>query len=144
MEVAGVLAAADERGWDRFHLVGFSGGGSVALALAAGHPERLRSLALLEPAWAGIWDDTSPAHRALWAEYARLATLPPSEALPAFVRIQLRPGWRPRHRPPIPRRPGWRPARRASGRWSRRSRTTTSTGRRWVASTTRCTSPSGP
>ena len=92
LEVAGVLAAADDQGWDRFHLVGYSGGGSVALALAAAHGVRLSSLALLEPAWAGSWDDASEAHRALWPEYARLAALPPDEAMPAFVRLQLREG----------------------------------------------------
>jgi pimeloyl-ACP methyl ester carboxylesterase len=106
VEVAGVLAAADERGWDRFHLVGFSGGGSVALALAAGHAERLWSLALLEPAWAGNWDDASVEHRALWPEYARLASLPAEQSLPAFVRIQLRPGVAPPPPPPAPP-PAW-------------------------------------
>jgi pimeloyl-ACP methyl ester carboxylesterase len=92
VEVEGVLAVARERGWDRFHLLGYSGGASVALALAAAHPERLSSLALLEPAWAGNWVDASLAHQALWPEYARLAALPAHESMPAFVRIQLRPG----------------------------------------------------
>ncbi|MEE9095449.1 alpha/beta fold hydrolase [Pseudarthrobacter phenanthrenivorans] len=55
-EVDGVLREADLRGWDTFHLLGYSGGGAAALALAARHTERLRSLALLEPAWAGNWD----------------------------------------------------------------------------------------
>lgn len=90
IEVDGVLAAARARGWDRFHLAGYSGGASVALACAARHPDRLSSLALLEPAWAGNWDDASPAHQALWPEYARLAGLPAAESLPAFVRLQLR------------------------------------------------------
>jgi pimeloyl-ACP methyl ester carboxylesterase len=60
LEVDGVLRAADERGWERFHLVGYSAGGAAALAFAANHPQRLSSLALLEPAWAGNWD-LSPA-----------------------------------------------------------------------------------
>jgi pimeloyl-ACP methyl ester carboxylesterase len=51
-EVGGGLRDADERGWEQFHLVGYSGGGAAALAFAASHPERLASLALLEPAWA--------------------------------------------------------------------------------------------
>ena len=38
LEVAGVLREADERGWQRFHLVGYSGGGASALAVAAHHP----------------------------------------------------------------------------------------------------------
>ena len=36
-EVDGVLAEADGRGWDRLHLVGYSGGGAAALAVAAHH-----------------------------------------------------------------------------------------------------------
>jgi pimeloyl-ACP methyl ester carboxylesterase len=102
LEIAGVLDAAQTRGWDRFHLVGYSGGGSVALAFAASHAERLESLALLEPAWAGNWDDVGRAHRDLWAEYVHLATLPPQESMPAFVRMQLRPGVEP---PPPPSGP---------------------------------------
>ena len=62
LEVAGVLREADARGWGRFHLVGYSGGGAAALAFVAAHADRLASLALLEPAWAGTWD-LSPAER---------------------------------------------------------------------------------
>jgi pimeloyl-ACP methyl ester carboxylesterase len=101
-EVAGVLRAAQQRGWDRFHLAGYSGGGSVALAVAAAHPDRLRSLALLEPAWAGSWDDISQAHRAVWQEYARLADLPHERFMAEFVRLQLRPGVVPPPPPPGP------------------------------------------
>jgi pimeloyl-ACP methyl ester carboxylesterase len=99
IEVAAVLNAARARGWDRFHLVGYSGGASVALAFAALHAEHLSSLALLEPAWAGNWDDASQAHQALWPEYRRLAALPPEESMPAFIRMQLRPGVEPPPRP---------------------------------------------
>jgi pimeloyl-ACP methyl ester carboxylesterase len=53
VEIEGILRFADASGFDRFHLVGYSGGGASSLAFAAKHPERLRSLALLEPAWAG-------------------------------------------------------------------------------------------
>lgn len=95
VEVAGVVDCARARGWDRFHLVGYSGGASVALAFAASHPESLSSLALLEPAWAGNWDDASQAHQALWPEYRRLTALPPEESMPAFVRMQLRDGVEP-------------------------------------------------
>src|SRR6476620_4025420 len=45
LEVAGVLRDADERAWEQFHLVGYSGGGAAALAFAAKHSERLASLA---------------------------------------------------------------------------------------------------
>jgi pimeloyl-ACP methyl ester carboxylesterase len=90
-EVAGVLRVADERGWDTFDLVGYSGGGAASLAFTAKHPERLTSLALLEPAWAGNWDDVSPAHRALWAEYDELVGLPPDLFMRRFMRLGLRP-----------------------------------------------------
>lgn len=89
-EADGVLREADSRGWNAFHLLGYSGGGAAALALAAKHPERLRSLALLEPAWAGNWD-WSPAHTALWQRYGDLHDLPPEEFMPAFMRLQVKP-----------------------------------------------------
>lgn len=89
-EVDGVLREADARGWSRFNVVGYSAGGSAALACAVRHPGRILSLALLEPAWAGTWD-WSPAHARLWAEYDRLGRLPHEELMPAFMRLQVRP-----------------------------------------------------
>ncbi len=91
VEVAAVLREADARGWDRFHLVGYSGGGAASLALAAARPERLSSLGLLEPAWAGNWD-LSAAETALRLEFDRLEGLPAEEFMPAFVRLGLKPG----------------------------------------------------
>jgi pimeloyl-ACP methyl ester carboxylesterase len=91
LEVAGVLGAADERGWERFHLAGYSGGGAAALAFAARHSERLASLALLEPAWAGRWD-LSAAEQALWRESDRLESLPPDQFMRAFMRLAVKPG----------------------------------------------------
>jgi pimeloyl-ACP methyl ester carboxylesterase len=90
-EVAGVLREADARDWKRFHLVGYSGGGAAAIAAAARHPDRLLSLGLLEPAWAGDWEQ-GEAERALWRELEKLEGLPPDEFIPAFVRLELRPG----------------------------------------------------
>lgn len=49
--VAQVLAAVDDAGVDTFHLAGYSLGAVVVAALAADHPERVRSLALLN-GWA--------------------------------------------------------------------------------------------
>jgi pimeloyl-ACP methyl ester carboxylesterase len=46
-EVAGILEEADTHGFDRFNLVGYSGGGASSIAFAAQHGERLLSLALL-------------------------------------------------------------------------------------------------
>jgi pimeloyl-ACP methyl ester carboxylesterase len=97
-EIAGVLRQADAYGWERFHLVGYSGGGAASLAFAAARPERLGSLALLEPAWAGNWD-LSPAEKALWLEYDRLEGLPADEFMPTFMRFGLKPGVPP---PPPP------------------------------------------
>ena len=91
VEVAGVLREADAHGWERFHLVGYSGGGAASLAFAAARPERLASLALLEPAWAGNWD-LSPAEKALALEHDRLEGLPPEQFLPAFMRLGVKPG----------------------------------------------------
>jgi pimeloyl-ACP methyl ester carboxylesterase len=100
-EVAGVLREADARGWERFHLVGYSGGGAAALATAARHPDRLLSLALLEPAWAGNWD-FSEAERAMRRKFGKLDALTPDEFMAAFVRLQLRPGVAPPAPPPGP------------------------------------------
>ena len=104
-EVAGILREADAQGWERFHLVGYSGGGAASLQFASKHPERLASLALLEPAWAGDWDLT-PTERAQWAEMDRLAALPPDEYLAAFIRLALRPGT-PVPAPPPGEPPPW-------------------------------------
>jgi pimeloyl-ACP methyl ester carboxylesterase len=100
-EVAAVRREADARGWDSFHLVGYSGGGAAALATAARHPRRLLSLALLDPAWAGDWD-LSEAERAIWRESEALEALPLDEFVAAFVRLQLRPGVAPPAPPPSP------------------------------------------
>jgi len=91
LEVVGVLREADARGWDRFHLVGYSGGGAASLAVAARSLERVSSLALLEPAWAGRWD-LSPAEVALWREYEAIEGLPPDQLMPAFMRLNVRHG----------------------------------------------------
>jgi pimeloyl-ACP methyl ester carboxylesterase len=91
LEVGGVLGVADERGWERFHLVGYSGGGAAALAFAARHSERLASLALLEPAWAGR-SDLSPPEQALWLEYDRLEVLPPDQFMRTFMGLNVKPG----------------------------------------------------
>jgi pimeloyl-ACP methyl ester carboxylesterase len=139
LEVDGVLRAADARGWERFHLAGYSGGGAPALAFTARYPDRLSSLALLEPAWAGNWD-LSPAEQALWREYRRLEGLPPDQ----FCRPSCGSGSsrvsRPRRRLRVRRPPGWRSVQPASGRFCGRSGRTSSTARPCGASTGRSTS----
>jgi pimeloyl-ACP methyl ester carboxylesterase len=100
-EIAGVMRTAEEFGFERFHLVGYSGGGASSVAFAAKHPERLLSLALLEPAWMGD-DELSPQEEDVWREFDRIATLPSAEMMPAFLAMQLAPGVEP---PPPPPRP---------------------------------------
>jgi pimeloyl-ACP methyl ester carboxylesterase len=101
VEIEGLLRAAEASGFDRFHLVGYSGGGASSLAFAANHPGRLRSLALLEPAWAGN-EGLDPAEAAVWREFDRIMALPPEEIMPAFVRSNLEAGVEPPPPPPGP------------------------------------------
>lgn len=91
VETEALARFADAQGLDRFHLLGYSGGGFVALAFAATHPERLLSLALFEPA--GV-----PGRRtAEEAELTRrlreaLAGLEGGDFMRAFMQHQVRPG----------------------------------------------------
>jgi pimeloyl-ACP methyl ester carboxylesterase len=96
-EVEGIARAAHVSGFDRFHLVGYSAGGASSLAFAARHPERLLSLALLEPAWAG--NARTPTEDALAERFRALRRLPGDEFMRAFVELQLAPGVEP---PPPP------------------------------------------
>jgi len=98
-EVASVLETANRSGFERFHLAGYSFGGAVAAATAAGHPDRLASLGLWEPAWFGN-EDMSAAERAVLAEIYEVMERPPEESLPEFVRLNLAPGAEPPPRPP--------------------------------------------
>lgn len=50
LEVDALAAFADSLKLERFHLLGYSGGGFVSLAFAGTHHERLLSLAVFEPA----------------------------------------------------------------------------------------------
>jgi pimeloyl-ACP methyl ester carboxylesterase len=90
-EVDGVLRVADARGWPRFHLVGYSAGGAASLAVTATHPDRLLSLGLLEPAWAGDWEWTAEHHE-FWAAQKRINELPQEQFLAAFMRMAVAPG----------------------------------------------------
>jgi pimeloyl-ACP methyl ester carboxylesterase len=90
-EVDGILRFADEAGFERFHLLGYSGGGAASLAFTAKHPDRLLSLALLEPAWAGR-EDLRDAEEAVWRRFDSFMGLADAELMPAFTAAQLRPG----------------------------------------------------
>lgn len=56
-----LLATVDALGLDRFDLVGWSLGGLVSLAFAFEHPERIRTLTLIEPPAAWILRETGHA-----------------------------------------------------------------------------------
>jgi pimeloyl-ACP methyl ester carboxylesterase len=113
-EVAGVLRTAQDAGFDRFHLIGYSGGGASGLVFAAKHPERLRSLALIEPAWMGN-DELSPEEQIVWREFDRIAMLPSAQMMPAFVANQLAQDVDPPPPPPGPP-PPWMATRPAGVR----------------------------
>ncbi|MBJ7600477.1 MAG: alpha/beta hydrolase [Candidatus Nephthysia bennettiae] len=91
LEIEGLARFANSLRLDRFHLLGYSGGGFVSLAFAGAHPDRLLSLALFEPA-------SVPGD--LCAEEARhnaqlrtaLAGLDGPEFMRAFMSVQVRPG----------------------------------------------------
>jgi pimeloyl-ACP methyl ester carboxylesterase len=104
-EVDGILRAAGEAGFERFHLVGYSGGGASGVAFAAAYPERLHSLALIEPAWLGN-EGLGADEQAVWREFERIMDLPPDQLMPAFVATQLAPGVEPPPPPPGPP-PAW-------------------------------------
>ena len=104
-EVAGIARVADEAGFDRFHLVGYSGGGAASLAFTAAHPDRLLSLALMEPAFAG-WQRMTPAERAHLERFRSLLDLDHAAVFPAFQALQLAPDVDPPAPPPGPA-PAW-------------------------------------
>ena len=74
----------------RFHLVGYSAGGAAALAFTSVHSDRLLSLALLEPAWAGA--DRTPQEERVTQSLCALEPLPPDQFMAGFQRLQLAPG----------------------------------------------------
>lgn len=100
-EADGIIRAADAAGFDRFHLVGYSAGGASSVAFTAAHPERLLSLALIEPAWLGN-EGLGAEEQAVWREFERVMDLPPEKLMPAFVANQLAPGVEPPPPPPGP------------------------------------------
>ena len=110
IEIDGILREAEAHGFDRFHLVGYSGGGASALAFAAAHGERLLSLALLEPAWAG---NERRAEEETVASPPLRSRLPGRRVHGRLRQLQLAPGVEPPARVPGPP-PPWM-ARRPAG-----------------------------
>jgi pimeloyl-ACP methyl ester carboxylesterase len=91
MEVEALARFADSIGLQRFHLLGYSGGGFVSLAFAATHPERLLSLAIFEPASipGRLTAEEADFYRRLKSE---LSGLTGAGFLQAFVALQVREG----------------------------------------------------
>jgi pimeloyl-ACP methyl ester carboxylesterase len=110
-EVEGIGRVADEAGFETFHLVGYSAGGASSLAFASRHPERLRSLVLMEPAWAGREGQT-PEEAAVFDRFRVIPEMAPDEIMAAFIRTQLAPGVEPPP-PPAGPPPPWMPPRLA-------------------------------
>jgi pimeloyl-ACP methyl ester carboxylesterase len=104
-EVDGIMRLADQAGFDRFHLVGYSGGGASCLAFVAGYPDRLLTLSLFEPAFAG-WQGMSQPERSHLERFREILARPDSEQMAAFVALQLAPGVEPPP-PPIVPAPDW-------------------------------------
>lgn len=86
LEIDALEAAVEQAGLESFHLVGYSAGGAVALAFTARHPEKLRSLALIEPAWIGNQNWT-PDEEVYWGEMDAALKVPPEKRMEAFVRL---------------------------------------------------------
>jgi pimeloyl-ACP methyl ester carboxylesterase len=91
MEVDALARFADSLKLDRFHLLGYSGGGYVSLAFAGAHPGRLLSLALFEPA--SVPGKLS-AEEAQFDNRLRTALkgLEGADFVSSFITVQLRPG----------------------------------------------------
>jgi pimeloyl-ACP methyl ester carboxylesterase len=91
LELAAVDDLADSLGLDRFHLLGYSGGGFISLAYAGTRPSRLLSLALFEAA--RVPGDMTRSEQD-FTDYlkGRLAGLQGPDFISAFVREQVKPG----------------------------------------------------
>lgn len=112
VEIDGTLRAATEAGFDRFHLVGYSAGGLVALATAVRAPDRVAGLGLVE--FSPVRSlETTPEGDAMWREIERLMTLPTEERNRASAAMLLKPGAQP-PAPPAGSPPPWMATRAAA------------------------------
>jgi pimeloyl-ACP methyl ester carboxylesterase len=102
LEVEGVRRVADEFDSRSFHLVGYSTGGTISLAFLAKYPERVKSLALIEPGRMGDEADSSPEFLALNSEFDQMLKLPLDQRMAGFFRLLVRPGVSPPQLPPGP------------------------------------------
>ncbi len=104
MEVDGLERTVDDAGLETFHLVAFSGGGAVSLDFVARHPERVRSLAIFEPA--NVMGERDEYERSWDARFeGELARVPPDRMVAEFTRLQVQPGVE--LPPPVSPAPDW-------------------------------------
>ncbi|MHB8604227.1 MAG: alpha/beta fold hydrolase [Thermoplasmatota archaeon] len=103
-EVEAIRAATEARGWDAFDVVAYSGGGGIALAFLERYGERVRSLALIEPAWVG--PPATPEEREAIAAVAAIRATDAAGFMVPFMRAYLRPGV-PLPPPPSGPPPAW-------------------------------------
>jgi pimeloyl-ACP methyl ester carboxylesterase len=91
LELAGVDQFAASLGLDRFHLIGYSGGGFISLAYAGTRPNRLLSLGLFEPA--RVPGRLTAEERKFFDHLnEKLSGLQGPDFMSAFVREQVKPG----------------------------------------------------
>lgn len=96
MELDAVDALAESLGLERFHLIGYSGGGMMTVAYAGTRPDRLLSLGLFEPA--RIPGELTAAERDFFETLNRkLAGLQGPDFMSTFIHNQVKPG---AHLPP--------------------------------------------
>lgn len=90
-ELEAIDRFADSNGMNRFHLVGYSGGGFISLAYAGTRPERLISLSLFEAA--RVPGKLTAPERAFFSGLEeKLAGLKGPDFMATFVREQVKPG----------------------------------------------------
>lgn len=90
-ELAAIDRFADSRRLQRFHLVGYSGGGFISLGYAGTRPDRVLSLALFEPARVpGAL--TEPEQQFFSGLEQKLAGLQGDAFMSTFIREQVKPG----------------------------------------------------
>jgi pimeloyl-ACP methyl ester carboxylesterase len=90
-ELTAIDHIADAKGLDRFHLIGYSGGGFVSLAYAGTRPRRLLSLGLFEAAQ--IPGELTDAELRFYAGLGqKLEGLSGDAFMSTFIREQVKPG----------------------------------------------------
>jgi pimeloyl-ACP methyl ester carboxylesterase len=90
-EVEALYRAVNKAKMDEFHLVSYSAGGTVALAFTSIYPDRVKSLALIEPVvipnqeW--FVDEAD-----YWQQLKHAMSLPALQRVQEFMRVELRQG----------------------------------------------------